>query len=194
MKERVTPVNYHPIPFSTELIPPILADVKTVTRRIIKFPNDYEGGAVYDNSPYGLKYERADGTVWRLTSPYGVPGEFLWVKESYCELLFIVAYKADGKERHKQVKWKPSRFMPFHASRITLEVISVGVERLYNITEEDAKAEGVEACELNIPEHHIHSLHCYQSGFFKKWIELNGIQSFMENPWVWVIKFRRIKP
>lgn len=83
-------------------------------------------------------------------------------------------------------------FMPRWASRITLEVTSVRAERLHDITEEDAKAEGVDAIGINaIPRN---GTLCYRDDFAQIWDIINGKRaSWALNPWVWVIEFRRIE-
>ena len=78
--------------------------------------------------------------------------------------------------------------MPRWASRITLEVIGVRVERLQEISESDAKAEGVDA----IPEAPAALTH--RTSFAKLWDKINGKKHpWCENPWVWVIQFHRVE-
>jgi len=99
-------------------------------------------------------------------------------------------------------KWTPSIHMPRWASRINLEIVSVQVKRLADISEADAQAEGV-ACaalcehthipqnELNISFQYLNTK-TYRSGFIKAWEGLYGDDSWYKNPWVWVIEFKRI--
>ncbi|HGE6721926.1 TPA: hypothetical protein ACGB01_002122 [Serratia marcescens] len=84
--------------------------------------------------------------------------------------------------------WRPSIHMPRWASRITLEITAVRVERLNDISEEDAKAEGV------APSQHIITPPeaLYRVGFLKLWQSIYGEESWRVNPWVWVIEFRRV--
>lgn len=81
--------------------------------------------------------------------------------------------------------WTPSIHMPQWASRIALEITEVRVEQLNNISEEDAKAEGVptECCVLG--DKHF-------PGFRSLWKNVYGEDSWQANPWVWVINFKRI--
>jgi hypothetical protein len=92
--------------------------------------------------------------------------------------------------------WLPSIFMPRRASRITLEIISVRVERLNDISEEDAKAEGATICSLDsgptFYEDHKNGSH--KVGFAGLWQSINGAGSWDKNPWVWVVEFKRVKP
>ena len=139
-----------------------------------------------------------------VNCPYGVAGDRLWVKETFSAHGAFgpngrKSYRADipsGKEPHG-LHWKPSIFMPRVASRITLEITAVRVERLNAITEADAIAEGIDAFEDGAgftvkpngpwqrnPEDAYRNL----------WESINGAGSWALNPWVWVITFRRITP
>ncbi|HID3459572.1 TPA: hypothetical protein ACXE2W_002226 [Serratia marcescens] len=91
----------------------------------------------------------------------------------------------NGEDGHS---WSPSIHMPRWASRITLEITAVRVERLNDISEEDAKAEGV------APSQHIITPPeaLYRVGFLKLWQSIYGEESWRANPWVWVIEFRRV--
>jgi hypothetical protein len=95
---------------------------------------------------------------------------------------------SDTMKKFKEGK-KPSIFMPRWASRITLEIVSVRVERLQDITEEDAKAEGVKGALVS--EDGVHC--CFKIDYMKLWEEINGAESWDANPWVWVIEFKRLE-
>lgn len=84
---------------------------------------------------------------------------------------------------------KSSMFMPRWASRITLEITDVRVERLQDITPEDAKAEGVESFAR---EHKLTGY--WTTAFARLWMEINGKDSWDANPWVWALSFKRIEP
>jgi hypothetical protein len=79
--------------------------------------------------------------------------------------------------------------MPRWASRITLEVVGVRVQRLQDISEEDAKAEGAE-----VMKHDDIGWHSHKMGFQSIWKRINGHESWEANPWVWVVEFKRITP
>lgn len=98
-------------------------------------------------------------------------------------------YRADQQpwEDIEYWTWKPSIFMPREACRIFLEIQDIGVERLQDISEQDAKAEGVEAFKPNIEG----LKPSYKVGFLRKWMEIYGKDTAI-NPWVWVIKFKHI--
>lgn len=141
--------------------------------------------------------------------PYGRRSERLWVRET----CFIndyrqagvpvderagidVVYRADplpdweGEE--SLITWRPSIHMPRWASRILLEITDVRVERLHDITEEQALAEGVMSAERDIdPDGNDYSPLELFGGL---WVKLNGMDSWSANPWVWVVEFRRITP
>ena len=99
--------------------------------------------------------------------------------------------------------WRPSIHMPRWASRITLEITDIRVERLQEISEDDAKAEGVEPWvigdgwrEYGLPPDveaaGTHPLRSARDSFASLWESINGPGSWKANPWVWVIEFRRV--
>lgn len=167
-----------------------------MTRRIVKFPKDYTGELVTDNSPYGLKYSNGPDTMERMACPYGSPGEMLWVKETFVKTIDGPVYKADhtekdgtlvapdGKTFILSVKWTPSIFMPLEAHRINLKIIRIRVERLHDISMKplDIVKEGIEQGS---------SMSLFQA-FAGVWATINGYESWVSNPWVWVIEFVRI--
>ncbi|MFV8250218.1 hypothetical protein [Bdellovibrio bacteriovorus] len=138
----------------------------------------------------------------RIQCPFGKPGDRLWVRETFLPFDLDwkypgrphdlrdgpwpnVAYEADqDHHRNDCLKWRPSIHMPRWASRITLEIKNVRVERLQAISEEDAKAEGVF---LN------QETGSYVGSFHWTWDITYGADSWKENPWVWVIEFERVK-
>jgi hypothetical protein len=157
-----------------------------------------------------------DGS-WGMKCPYGAPGDHLWVRETfqgpmweegtwdpdtdyhspkYCE------YRADGGPTPEYVDfednlhqgWKPSIFMPRWASRITLEITGVRVERLDDIGEADARVEGV-----TIEDRHMNGYCAGQTrppsirAFRELWDSINGDGAWEANPFVWVVEFKVIK-
>lgn len=146
--------------------------------------------------------------------PYGKPGDRIYVRETWAEIPRplpltdeslpmrkddrIIVYKedpdwdgarsflaADGCIRWaKPARWSPSIHMPKHAARIWLEVTDVRVERLQSISEEDAKAEGVDAAK------YLGLDRAYARAFSELWETTGG--DWAANPWVWVIDFKRI--
>ena len=183
MKER-------PILFSAPMVRALLAGTKTQTRRIIK--------------PQHLAFFNQDAAAmlsdWNERPlPYGQPGDRLWVRETFghfeCNQHFKpgcnVYYRADGNCLELE-PWRPSIHMPRWASRITLEITSVRVERLQDISEADAQAEGA-PFELGELERLILGAKAkYRSGFCRLWQSINGPGSWDANPWVWVVEFQRV--
>lgn len=168
MKER-------PILFSAPMVKAILSGTKTQTRRIVK-PQQFPLGTC-------------------VACPYGTVGDRLWVRETWLQVPAGIAFRADGGDHYGaggKLKWRPSIFMPRAASRITLEVTGVRVERLQGISEDDAEAEGVAA------EPHNGSCvdrRCFVKAYASLWDSLNAKRSpWSSNPWVWVLSFRRITP
>jgi hypothetical protein len=84
-------------------------------------------------------------------------------------------------------KWRPSIFMPRWASRITLEITAVRVERLQSISDADALAEGCTADDMRHGD-------CLAGVYARLWQSINGPGSWNANPWVWVVEFRRVQP
>ena len=152
MKER-------PLIFTGESVRAILAGTKTQTRRLLKLaPTERAISCIVpavgsDGSLWDAEGDDDKGLVWHsLACPYGVPGDRLWVRETWCpeyesrgSYLYRADPSSDGAIFPDGGHWHPSIFMPRRASRITLEVTEVRVQRVQEISEEDAKAEGCEA-------------------------------------------------
>ncbi len=220
MKER-------PILFSGPMVRAILEGRKTQTRRIAK-------------GVHVITCDDKSGAT-DARCPYGVPGDLLWVKETWRpfwhpDLYCSVQYAADSSYRKPDFSdedrghrfadlcdrsgdnaepWHPSIHMWRELSRLTLEVVSVRVERLQDISEADAIAEGVQthaqryadeyAKEGTKPPEKVGGMvpwyrydgepcaatsarHSYQT----LWDSINGKGSWNANPWVWVVEFRRV--
>ncbi len=193
-----------PILFSAPMVRALLAGTKTQTRRVVKPQPEFDG-------PERLHH--AEVALWReamltLRCPYGQPGDRLWVRETW------QAVNGDDRARHivthprpnrgwieyaatprldePAYKWRPSIHMPRWASRITLEVTSVRVERLQDISEADALAEGVNVH----PDHHGKprtSIYSPVQAYADLWDQINGAGSWAANPWVWAVSFKVVK-
>lgn len=203
-----------PILFSGPMVLAILDGRKTQTRRVGKLqsPDYTELGVDYSrhatNGLEAVATYRAfpDGGTARwgiCVCPFGVPGDHLWVRETWKPTGLLAfekprdtkacgrfAYAADDSQasRDKNIPWRPSIHMPRWASRITLEITGVRVERLQDISEEDAKAEGVEA----VISKKIHGWTPHVLEFSLLWDSLNGMNTWRQNPWVWAITFKRV--
>jgi len=196
--------------FSTPMVRAILEGRKTQTRRLIKPQPDGEIKANIPYEFYGTKTERIFTDTKAYLAPCSV-GDILWVRETFCEVPYEYnhipikgghittpkyAYKADSKRDYTGI-WKPSIHMPKAAARIWLEVTDVRVERLQEITEEAARAEGITRVEDGKWESE------FRLGWFDGpikafralWDSLNAKRGYPweSNPWVWVIDFRRVQ-
>lgn len=154
-----------PIIFNTDMVRAILEGRKTQTRRVIK-PQPIGGGEFVYNTEdhywyFGIggrfNLPRINFTQGKWKCPYGIPGDRLWIKEKhYIEKHSNCAIMEDGTEVFRTgeiipnfcntegLKWRPARFMPRWATRLFLEITNIRVERLQDITEENALAEGIE--------------------------------------------------
>jgi hypothetical protein len=201
MKER-------PILFNGAMVRAILAGTKTQTRRVVKLPHQNRLGAwepTRFGGPRGGHLRDGStipeqGGIWHtrtgdhLGCPYGQPGDHLWVRETFTafddsHIQYRADYRSDpaGEKAHGVV-WTPSIHMPRLASRITLEIVSVRVERLHDISEADAKAEGTPK-PIQISDDDPRT---YRDAFGDLWELINGDGSWDANPWVWVVEFKRV--
>lgn len=200
--------------FNGEMVRAILDGRKTQTRRIIKL--SHESGM--KNPVVRGKNGEASYVGCRLAAmlcPFGKPGDRIWVRETFqgplvSEDLFeeyraypekfekpqYCEYAADGGTKPEYCDlddnlrhgWLPSIHMPRWASRITLEITDVRVERLASISQEDAAKEGYPAN----PEPYGGSMDKWL-WFRQLWDSIYPEQSFSHNPWVWVIEFKRVE-
>ena len=209
MKER-------PILFSAPMVRAILAGTKTQTRRAVRkqFAADAIVAEVGATTPEGWQVSGHSGLWWddadacledAVRCPYGMPGDRLWVREAWrtvreaddtpprdMNAAYRLWYEADAVADHHAHqlgygKLRPSIFMARWASRITLEVTGVHVERLHDIRRGDAMAEGYPFKKVakGIDEAHW---------FADLWQQINGESSWVANPWVWVTQFKRVTP
>ena len=152
----------------------------------------YQGGnPLYTgDQPPGLLVTCLDDTCQRVPCPYGQPGDRLYVRETWHKIFEWpeghnerLLYRADGHDLPPGHRWKPSIHMPKRFSRIWLEVTGVRVERVQDITEEDAVAEGVQ---MNGP-----AALTDRTSFAHLWDSINARRgySWESNCWVWVVEF-----
>lgn len=218
MKER-------PILFSAPMVRAILEGRKTQTRRVVKpQPVSHDAAESGDVVFYGGVLNRVSESRGRnkaamgllnaktLYCPYGVPGDRLWVRETWSPgprgIGFV--YFADCPEGQHPPAWKPSIHMPRAACRITLEVVGVRTERLQEISEADAIAEGVQSVRDHYGDPSIPLMHCgtvawqrydgaacaapsAQLSYQSLWESINGAASWKANPYVWVVEFKRLE-
>jgi hypothetical protein len=214
-------VKEHPILMGAPMVRAILDGRKSQTRRVMKPQLKAHFTTDVDYWTSG----KHSGELGKppLTTPYGQPGDRLWVRETWAprgvhclpggKLETMIAYRADGATHlfpHHEIArepfdWKPSIFMPRWASRITLEITAVRVERVQDISEADAKAEGIESIDFdgevffknygfkaNAKGHTIKAFGRATQSYESLWEKINGAGSWADNPFVWVISFRRI--
>ncbi|MBV5346945.1 hypothetical protein JZU46_01830 [bacterium] len=196
MKER-------PILFSTEMVQAILADRKRMTRRILKI----NGCNLFiPDSRTRSKNDILNWTANGNTCKYGWRGDVLWVRETWepvpVETASIyenatrpeirIRYKADTADSFN--RWHPSIHMPKDIARIWLQIESIAIERLQDITNAEALAEGIRILEPGQAYYDYSkepgSFANPRGSFFSLWRKINGDQSFESNPWVWVISFK----
>ncbi len=176
-----------PILFSGPMVRAILEGRKTQTRRVAKTsPSSSSSTGHFVHLSHGRSIETDERAL--PFCPYGQPGDRLWVRETWAKAGEVgddIEYRADNPDP-LGAKWRPSIHMPRWASRITLEITGVRVERLTSISSEDARAEGIEWNEG--PFRCGHTNHV--SAFKSVWESINGKGSWSADPWVWVIDFK----
>ena len=211
-----------PLLFSAEMVRAILDGRKTQTRRVMKVqpypdsivtvehyhptvinrhgdmqPGPEIFGAHWDDGEYGCR------------SPYGAPGDMLWVREAWrawsqyddwppsrlppgVDVQYIADASAPWSSRYRS-----PRYMPRWASRITLRITDIRVERLQSVSHEDCEAEG---CESPLTGAEAPAagpgvfLADERTSFAILWNKINGPDAWKENPWVWVVSFERVEP
>ncbi|HEJ8096843.1 TPA: ASCH domain-containing protein [Serratia marcescens] len=220
MKER-------PVIFNGEMVRAIIDGRKTQTRRVMKPQPEpcYRGGHWWPSNAFKtmlhIEEQMQNGQGgWKGLAgdacPFGQIGDRLWVRETFMDLTGTgieattgkfegFAYRADtpagsyGDEVRKDygLKWTPSLHMPRKACRILLEITAVRVERLNDISQEDAQAEGMELTGW-IPSYSnpdnagFDETFTPYDNFAMLWESIYGAESWIANPWVWVIEFRRV--
>jgi hypothetical protein len=199
-----------PIIFSTPMIQAILKGRKTQTRRVIKPQPTY---------PYwcGIGHGWDDGHGYEIKCRYEV-GDILWVRETWANTYNILTddkreirkyiYKADNSylpsgfddSVWQKVKWRPAIYMPYEAARIFLKVKNIKIERLQDITEEDAISEGIQKQTIydsfRKPKAYVYCNTCKDTAkeaFQMLWDSINAKRGFdwNTNPYVWVIEFEK---
>lgn len=203
------PVKERPILMAGSMVRATLDGRKGQTRRVVtpqppsgNFTVGHDAHTVIDRNGdahpgkdfFGIVH--SDGE-WSRVCPYGEPGDRLWVRETFCSGDMgpvrpgcPIAYRADHE--CTPGPWTPSIHMPRWASRITLAVTSVRVERVQSISEEDAQAEGIWFDD----DLAMLAVHGHRFAFQRLWHRINGKRpgcSWDANPWVWVIGFEVVR-
>ena len=174
-------MNVKPILFSSEMVRALLEGRKTQTRRVVKYRN----------------YAEQDAPIYPHECPYGKPGDLLWVRETWGDPWHHAQPRAfyratDEKEVgwHPDFDgWKPSIHMPRWASRLTLRITDVRVQRLQDVTRADCVVEG--CTERNTDG----AWYGPEVSFAHLWDRINARRGYgwNENPWVWCLSFEVIQ-
>lgn len=190
--------------FNSEMVRSVLAGRKTQTRRVIRHRHHGTPIRYLGYIPERAKHWfMGDCDSFELASPYGKVGDRLWVREAF-ELVPASAYRSSDVQQTVDpnqpdqsaiyragwplstsgLRWRPSIHMPRWASRIQLEVVSVKVQELQSISENDAVAEGVQPRKRTAVQM-----------FVKLWDSINTARGipWKSNPWVWVVEFKLIQ-
>ncbi|EOF5388298.1 hypothetical protein ACK1MK_003791 [Salmonella enterica] len=204
--------------FNAEMVNAILSGRKTQTRRPIKWKQtrfteiaERDDGSLW---PWAEDCERG-GDIW-FACPYGEIGDRIWVRETwqvihdhidesshveyrtyapsipkekdrYWHTVYAEHFGDESRE-DRGFPWRPAIHMPRWASRITLEITDVRVERLRDLSEEDAKSEGITP-----PAGGVLTGWGHRINFRDLWMDIYGTDNWEANPWVWVIEFKRVE-
>lgn len=211
-----------PILFSTDMVPPTLAGIKTMTRRTRGLETfnaldaaEWQYQHIYQNPAgelHAIFKSSITGDQASAKFPYGVIGDILWVRETTRKCTHygfdypFYQYKDGSTSTHCEIldkdqiihdKWTPSIHMPKDACRLWLKIFNLRVEKLKAISDNDAVAEGIILQENGYFCWHpdpslIDSCMTPAIAFKHLWRKINGIESWERNPWTWVIEFKRI--
>ena len=201
--------------FSGAMVRAIQSGVKSQTRRVIK-PSPIERDGRWFFYKRGFPVFLEGPATAANACPYGQAGDRIWVREAFSgarayethgyplkEWGNKIWFWADGNpERGDWTKPRPSIHMPRHLSRITLEIVGVRVERLQDISTMDAWAEGIpDAPPPGVYVERVDDFVRWSDGVMREdpkaayrqlWESINGPGSWSENPWVWIVEFRRV--
>lgn len=185
-----------PILFSAPMVRALLAGTKSQTRRALKQqPIDILPlrGKKRGVEWVTLEQREPEARGRMVRCRYGVPGDLLWVRETWCPSAPATFYRASAEALPAGGRWHPSIHMPRWASRITLRITNVRIQRLHELSVRDAMAEGIfkvgkrwEA--EGICATPVGPIDCYRA----VWEYVNGRGSWALNPWVWALTFERV--
>lgn len=204
------------LPLSAPMVRATLCEIdpKTQTRRVMKLDDipqsaQFTGWQDHRGRPaamFSWTEDKSVSSFGGLCCPYGEPGDRLWVREAWrvssahdalpprdIPQDVSIEYIADGRG-YFDGRYRHARFMPRWAARITLEVTGIRVERLQDISDDDAIAEGIERTGRHWKSYggagrfYRSPIRSYES----LWESINGGGSWAANPLVWVVEFKRV--
>jgi hypothetical protein len=197
-------MKFRPILFSTAMVQANHAGRKNQTRRakgleyINGLPNEYRQDGISNDNPAEYWFERLEEDDYPteiytpVLCPYGQVGDVLWVREGFAVERWGYEYKAD----HPELKggFKPSIHMPAAACRSWCIITGIEVQRLQDISEEDAIGEGIEVDEIGwyrlyLVGKGVGVTNNAKPSFQSLWQCINGLESWLDNPWVWVVRY-----
>lgn len=200
-----------PILFSTPMVQAIVSGNKTQTRRIVKkIPDGFKFEGMCTEMDYsGISGHFEGSHTLLIPCPFGYIGDILWVRETWtlleekdCEgMKTRNYYKSDHHNSNDEwfkenYKWHPAIFMPKAVCRIKLKIKNIRIERLNEISQEDAQDEGIKINQegFHCMNYHTKKMQMFtpEESFETLWREINGFNSWKENPYVWVIEFEKI--
>lgn len=218
-------IKERPILFSAPMVRAILEGRKTVTRRAVNPQPMLTDGSGFSWKGHlfgsGSDDRETSRNFSRHCCPYGKPGDRLWVRETHADIGCRLTFRADTDDgAHCQVKkWTPAIHMFRRHSRILLEIVEVRVERLQDINDEQAQAEGIIPVPKTTEDSHQFWRNYHLSGdgtfcvrtpkesFKSLWCHVAGgsfpkgeaaykasPHSWDANPWVWVVEFKQVTP
>lgn len=172
-----------PILFNTEMVKAILDGRKTQTRRVIRFPEGTTGRLPEGGARDYVYY------LGGIKRPPYQPGDILWVRETWAKMPYGYVYRADDEAPEgwdSADRWRPSIHMPRKAARLFLLVENVRIERLQDMTDDDAVAEGFSG--LMTPPL------AWFADLWSRTVKPADLPRYgwSANPWVWVIEFERL--
>lgn len=213
-----------PILMCGEMVRATLEGRKTNTRRIVKPQPPADAYRPVNHPHRGIRFGRDDASFWPgpnkkyatnfLRCPYGQPGDRLWVRETWkpdpafgyppntkassLDQGTNILYAATLPKEHPKAtlqRWRPSIFMPRWASRITLEITGVRVERVQDISERGALAEGMTGIVGGEDAYSNSDICLARPQFRMLWDRLNVRRGYgwEKNPWVWALTFKIVK-
>ncbi len=191
--------------FNAEMVRALLDGRKTQTRRPIKWKKTRftEIGEREDGSNWPWSEDAEHACDFWHPCPFGAVGDRIWVRETWARYnidqnSYDIAYRATTPaDWPEEGRWRPSIHMPRWASRITLEITNVGVQRLQSISPNDAAREGLvklpatgRYCINQGDQYFGGASHDAREVFSWLWESIYGADSWKANPWVWVIEFK----